>query len=281
MLARYKYHFLFFLAGILVLVGIAVNGNEKPNLLEVDFFDVGEGDAILIETPARDQVLIDGGPNNAVLEKIGRALPFYDRKIELVILTHPDTDHLRGLIEVLKRYDADLILAGNIKCDTAICQEWNKIIEDKKIPIKTALGGEIVNLGNGLILKVIYASGGSDADGDNSNSLVARLDYGENSFLFTGDIEKDTEEFLMNDGADLSADILKVAHHGSKTSTTAKFLETVNPQAAVISAGKNNRYGHPADEVLERLKNFGAEIFRTDQLGEIRFFSDGKNLNMQ
>lgn len=281
MLQKFKYHILIFLFGILALIGAAINSSEKPNLLEVNFFDVGEGDATLIETPAHSQILIDGGPTKAVLEKLGRALPFYDKKIELIILTHPDTDHLRGLVEVLKRYDADLILAPDIKCTTDICGEWSKLIKHKKIPVKTALAGEIVALGENLSLKVLYASSGNGADKDNSGSVVARLDYGKDSFLFTGDAEKDTEEKLMSSGADIAAEVLKVGHHGSKTSTEESFLEKVAPQIAIISVGKNNRYGHPTDEVLARLAAFGAEILRTDISGDIRIFSNGLELSIQ
>ncbi len=281
MLQKFKYHFLIFLFGVLALIGIAVNTSEKPNLLEVYFFDVGEGDATLIETPAHSQILIDGGPNKAVVEKLGRTLPFYDRKIELIILTHPDTDHLRGLIEVLKRYDTDLILSSNIKCDTTICQEWEKLIKDKNVPVKTALAGEIINLGDNLTLKVLSAASASGGDSDNSGSMVTRLDYGKDSFLFTGDAEKDTEEKLIKSGENIIAEVLKVGHHGSKTSTEESFLEKVAPKIAVISVGKNNRYGHPTAEVLDRLAAFGAEILRTDQSGDIRIFSDGEGLKMQ
>lgn len=278
MFSKFKYHILIFLSSVLVLAGLAINYIEKPNFLGVYFYDVGEGDSILIETPVQYQILIDGGPTDAVVQKIGRTLPFYDRKIELIILTHPDSDHLRGLIEVLRRYDTDMILTSNIKCETSICREWRRIIEEKKIPVKIAFPEEVISLGENLTMRVLYAFDIAQSNSDNSGSLVLRLDYGNDSFLFTGDIEENTEEFLETSGAALAADVLKVAHHGSKTSTTQKFLEAVNPRIAVISAGKNNRYGHPADEILARLETFSSEILRTDQMGDIRIFSNGEKL---
>lgn len=279
MFQKYKYHLIALLAAITIIIGIAIQSLEKPKMLGVFFYDVGEGDATLIETPSRDQILVDGGPNSTVVQKVGRDMPFYDRKIELVILTHPDSDHLRGLVEVLKRYDVDMILTPDIDCDTSICREWDNVVKDKNIPVTNALAGQEVVLGENLVINILSAGDGK-AD-DNLASLVFRLDFEESSFLFTGDANKDIEKKLISSGAIIDTDVLKVGHHGSKTSTMEDFLKSVTPDVAVISVGKNNRYGHPADEIIDRLNSFGVEIFRTDQSGDIRIFSDGESLTIQ
>jgi competence protein ComEC len=202
-------------------------------------------------------------------------MPLGDRRVELVILTHPDSDHLSGLVEVLKRYEVGQILESGIADSSAEYQAWNDLIAEKKIPVVFASAGQIVKVADNLVIKILYPLGkinGQEFKNTNATSLVGKIIYGENSILFTGDAEDQTEQPLLMLGVDLAADILVVGHHGSKNSTGAEFLAAVAPQIAVIQVGLNNRYGHPTPEVLGRLK--GVNIFRNDLDGDVNFSCD-------
>jgi len=262
---------------------------NKPGFLEVVFFDIGEGDSIFIETPQRHQILIDGGPTSAILEKLVDEMPFFDRTIDLIILTHPEKDHLFGLLEVLKRYKVKNILWTGIIRETAEWQEWKRLIEKEGAEIKITQSGQKIifpvvqnsydrgNFGQ-LVLNILFPSEnleGHVLKDSNDTSIVAKLVFREISFLFTGDITKRAEKGLMVD-----SDVLKVAHHGSKSSSGSDFLEAVSPEIAVISAGKDNRYGHPHQEVLETLERYGITVLRTDRNGDIKIISDGSNLKI-
>jgi competence protein ComEC len=249
--------------------------------LEVVFFDVGQGDSIFIETPDRFQVLIDGGPDLSVLEKLGEEMAFYDRTIDLIILTHPEYDHLFGLLEVLERYKVENILWTGIVRDTAEWQEWMKLLEQEganNIIIAQA-GQRIIFHEDPLIfMEILHPFENLENQkfkNSNDTSIVAELVFNNVSFLFTGDISKKIEKQLIVD-----SDILKVAHHGSKTSTCLEFLEIVSPELAVIAVGENS-YGHPHQEVLANLNQFGIQVLITKELGDIKIVSDGINLTVK
>lgn len=256
-----------------VFIWLVIFELAPDDKVKIDFLDVGQGSAVLISAPSNKQALIDGGPSSVILAKLGKILPVFDRKIELVILTHPDSDHLSGLIEVLKRYEVGQILETGIVADSAEYQAWNDLIKAKNIPIIFARAGQEVKIADNLTLKILYPldkiNGQDFSEKTNSSSIVAKLIYGQNSFLFTGDTEKNTEWALNYQGVDLQADILQVGHHGSKNSTSPAFLAAVMPRIAVIQVGAKNKYGHPAPEILERLQ--GLDILRTDLLGNIEF----------
>ena len=278
-----KKNFLFLTLSILfclnILAWLAVYDLNKSQLLEVNFFDVSQGDAIFIETPERNQILIDGGPDSLILEKLGKELPFYDRTIDLIILTHPEKDHLAGLIEVLKRYKVENILWTGIIRDTSEFKEWKKLIESEGAKIFIAKAGQKIKLPRSD-LDILYPFEnleGQTLKDSNNTSIVAKLIFGQNSFLFTGDAYKSVERELLEKGIDINSDIVKVAHHGSKTSSDSDFIAQVSPEIAVISVGKNNTYGHPHQEVLETLAKYGINILRTDLNGDIKIISDGKN----
>lgn len=254
----------------LVLAQGAPSGSVR-----IDFLDVGQGSAILVSAPNGNQVLIDGGPSDAVLAKLGEELPLGDRKIELLILTHPDSDHLSGLVEVLKRYDVGQILESGIADSSAEYRAWDELITQKKIPVVFASAGQNIAIADNLAIKILYPLGkinGQQFKNTNATSLVGKIIYGQNSVLFTGDAEEQTEQPLLRLGADLRADILAVGHHGSKNSTGADFLAAVAPEIAIIQVGRNNRYGHPTAEVLEKLKELA--VWRTDLDGDIDFLCD-------
>jgi len=277
---------IYVIIGVLIVLNIfawVVVFEFNNDLLEVVFFDVGQGDSIFIETSDGFQVLIDGGPSSAVLEKLGGEMPFYDRTIDLMILTHPDHDHLYGLLEVLKRYEIKNILWTGILKDTVEWGEWKKLIEEEEANIIIAEAGQRIDLANDIYLSIIYPFEnleGQETKYTNDTSVVAELIFNNISFLFTGDITKKIEKQLVDKYIDLDTDILKIAHHGSKTSSCPEFLQIVSPKLAIISAGEN-RWGHPDPAVLENLQQLNMEIFITKEWGDIKIISDGSNFNMR
>ena len=270
-----------FLLILNILAWISVFDLYQSRFLEVNFFDVGQGDAIFIETPRHHQILIDGGPDSTILEKIAKNIPFWDREIDLIILTHPEKDHLAGLIEVLKRYKIENILWTGVIRDTAEYREWEKLVKNEGAQIFIAQSGQKIKWSRTVLdhMEVLFPLEilkGQELKDSNNTSIVAKLVFGENSFLFTGDTYKSIEEKLIESKADLDSDVLKIGHHGSKTSTAEEFITKVSPEIAVISAGKNNSYGHPNQEVLDILNKYGIKILRTDKDGDIKIISDGK-----
>ncbi|MFC1991843.1 DNA internalization-related competence protein ComEC/Rec2, partial [Chloroflexota bacterium] len=267
-------------AAILVTVAAAVMPDDR---LHTSFLDVGQGDAVLIQRGGQ-QILIDGGPSSrAIALALGREMPFWDRTIDLVILTHPHADHITGLIEVLKRYKVKQVFFLELEYESAMYDEWLRIIDEKDIKSTPARAGQRIDFGSGAIIEVLNPQEpsltGTVSDIDN-NGLVLRLEMGKVSFLITGDIMWQGELELIARRADLTGTVLKIAHHGSATSTTAGFLALVNPRLAVISVAEGNSFGHPDDEVMDRLqKGLGKEnIYRTDESGTIDFITDGERL---
>lgn len=296
MASREPNKFVILILGTLALLNIlswtVVYELNRPSLLEVNFFDVGQGDAIFIETPQNFQILIDGGPSAKILEKLGKEIPFYDRTLDLVILTHPDPDHLLGIIDVLKSYKVGLVGFTGITSEKSEFLEWQSQISRRKTPTVILKKGQKVLIGKKVYLEIlapIEDFEGREVKDFNSSSIVAKLVFADNNFLFTGDTPKSVEKELVDERIDLDSDILKVGHHGSKTSTSEIFLAAVTPEVAVIQVGSNkksdglcddkvnNRYGHPHCEVLERLEKYGIRVLRTDQLGDIKIISDGRN----
>jgi len=252
--------------------------------LKVVFFDVGQGDSIFVKTPNGNHIIIDGGPDNKVIEKLGREMPFWKRTIDVMILTHPHADHIVGLIEVLRRYKVKNVLWNGMNYDSSIFLEWKKLVEKEGAKIYVVQDGSKVKEGKSLYLNIInpYFSESSYLNNIDNNSVVSHLIYKGYSFLFTGDIFSEKEkELVRRKREDIKSNVLKVSHHGSKTSSDKDFIKYVSPEIAVVSVGKNNRYGHPNKEVLERLIMSGAYILRTDEVGDIKIFSDGKNLSFK
>ena len=314
---------------LLTLTGAIVSVQaffHNPAPLTVYFYDIGQGDGFHIRTAAGFDVLVDGGPHDTIVEKLGRTLPFWDRTIELMIATHADADHITGQIAVLRRFEVKRVLSTGVVHTTDEYLEWLSTIKEKGVPV------EIVKTGGRYELASPPANGPADTralvpylqvlwpdkdwsgkrpqeiEGDlnmNDTSIVARLTFGEVSFLFTGDAEEGVEEQLVQKydanmrmlcqstntnsqfadlheicrlTSQLSADVLKVGHHGSKTSSSKEFLRAVSPKYAVIQSGRKNRFGHPHFAVLWRLKQVGAQVLRNDQDGGIIFETDGTTL---
>ncbi len=267
------------LAAIIALLSLVVFGkgefdaNSDHNDLRVWFFDVGQGDAILLDTPSDQQVLIDGGPNGSILSELSRALPFGDKDLDLVIVSHNHADHIGGLVEVLRHYTVREIWISGALHTTDGYQKLLELIRQKNITATVVAAGAGINLGelNGIALFPLDEKTGQLPDNQHDANIVTYWTYGTQSILLTGDAEAEHEAAMLARDIVKPATILKVGHHGSRTSTSAPFLNAVKPQFAVIQVGQNNRYGHPTTEVIERLSAIGAQILRTDQEGTILF----------
>ncbi len=247
----------------------------KENEFRVIFFDVGQGDAILIRTPQNHHILIDGGPGEKILEKLEDEIPFLYKHIDLVILTHPHYDHVSGLFGVIEYYDVEEIICTGVTGEERVSRKWKKLL--KKEGYKKAMAGKRIS-GNNFYLDILYPEEelkGKKVSDLNEASVVSRFVFDDSySFLFTGDAYKKQEGEILdscNQECDLDTDILKVGHHGSNTSTSEKFLLETSPSEAVIMVGKDNPYGHPHRDVIRRLKSFGVEVRRTDKEGDIIF----------
>jgi len=253
--------------------------------LKVSFLDVGQGDAILIETPSQRQVLIDGGPSPEKLsQELGQKLPFWDKSLDLVVLTHPHGDHLGGLMGVLNRYRVEQVLEPEIESDTIIYQEWNSIVEEKDIKRIIACAGQQIDLGDGIRLEVLYPDQTQPVTlkGENidDEAMVLRLVWNKVSFLLTSDVGNSAERELLARGLEIDSTVLKVGHHGSATSTSDLFLTAVSPEVAVISVGEQNDYHLPNDKVVARLDGYLGQdkVLLTPERGTIDIRTDGQRL---
>lgn len=264
---------------ILLLLG-AVRLALPDGRLHVVFLDVGQGDAILITTPHGRQILVDGGPSPAQLgRQLGRRLPFWDKTLDLVVSTHPDSDHLTGLLEVIDRYQVDVILTSNVAENSPLSKEWERRLEANGRLAVMAEAGMVLPLDDQVQAVALNPGPACISSADpNAHSVVLKLTFGQISFLLPGDIEADVEDRLVAGGSDLPATVLKSAHHGSKTSSSADFLAAVDPQLVLISVGVDNSFGHPSPEVLQRYADLGVPVFRTDERGAIEVTTDGKQL---
>ncbi len=267
--------------GVLVVVVVFVYTVPTPSNLTVSFLDVGQGDSILIEGPTGIQVLVDGGATRAVLRRLSGRLSFFDRSLDAVISTHPDQDHIGGLVYVLERYSVEYFIHSGNSSDSPAFNRLEDIIEEGSPQQIVARSGMRFLLGGGAYADVLFPDRDVSDIESNTASVIIRVVYGETEFLLTGDSPQAIEKYLtttMINHSSLESDVLKAGHHGSKTSSAEVFLEAVNPGFVVISSGENNRYGHPHQEVLNRIENHGAVILNTADSGTITFISNGKTL---
>jgi len=247
---------------------------KNDDHLKVVFFNVGQGDSIFIETSRGHQILIDGGPDNSVLNSLEKVMNPFDKNIDMVILTHADKDHLGGLISVLKTYNIDSFVWTGAQSDSEIFKELVDLIKNENV-VNVDIHDRI--LAADIELEIYNPSDSVEDIKDlNDTSIVAKLVHGNSKFLLTGDLSSNFEDDLIND-FDLKSNILKIGHHGSKYSTSDEFLKAVSPNCAVIQVGKNS-YGHPAERVMSLLEKNNVKILRTDINGDIVFYSDKENI---
>lgn len=238
-------------------------------------FDIGQGDAILLESPEGERMLVDGGPDPRILSKLGSVLPSWDRRIDKILVSHPHADHVAGLIGVFERYDVKDVYETGITGEP-FQQPFNERVKEEGAISHVVQEGEVISFGS-VLIKIIapdHRLFGKSLDDANMGSVVLEVEYGETSILLTGDAPREMEEEIIPD-LSLSIDVLKVAHHGSVYSTSREFLERIKPRFALISSGEGNSYGHPHPVLLERLRAAHVKIFRTDEDGDILVRSTG------
>lgn len=250
--------------------------------LKVAFLDVGQGDAIYVEAPNGKQMLIDAGKDARILAKLAKVMPFGDRSIDLIVITNPDEDHIGGFISVLDQFDVKMVIEPGTISETLVYKTLKEKIDKEKAQKILARAGMKILLEKekNIYFDILFPDRDVSGFERNDGSVVGRLAYGEKSFMLMGDATIYTEILISQNKSSgiLKSDILKLGHHGSRTSSSNLWLERVMPNYAIISAGKNNRYGHPHKEVLDRLNNLHIPYLGTYEKGTIVFETDGKNL---
>ena len=258
-------------------------GGSASGTLEVYFFDVGQGDSELIRLPGGENILIDAGTSSTEDELVGELRSLGAETLDLVVATHPHADHIGGMAAVIDAFDVRQVVMPRVsESDTPTTKTYENLLQsiaDKGLTITPAEPGDELLSSGGAVLTVL-APNGEDYGDLNNYSVVLRLTYGEDSFLFTGDAEEASEEEMLSLDWPLTATVLKCGHHGSETSTSPFFLDAVSPQYAVISCGVDNDYGHPDAVTLEKLEAAGAEVFRTDRQGTILASTEGSGVTM-
>lgn len=272
---------------ILLILTIGVwlyllKNDTRNDYLKVVFLDVGQGDAIYIEAPNGRQMLIDGGPDASLLSRLSEVMPFADRSIDMIVATHADMDHIGGFPLLLDNYKITSIIQNGAKGDSKVYSSLSEKIQKKKVKEIIARRGMhiILDEKRNIYFDIIFPDRDVSSFESNDGSIVGKLVYGESSFMLTGDATTYTENLIGWNESDemLNSDVLKLGHHGSRTSSGISWLEKVSPEVAIISVDKNNKYGHPHKEILDRLSSLHIPYLRTSDLGNMVFESDGKNL---
>lgn len=252
---------------------------QPDGRLHISFLDVGQGDAVFIQTPSGRQMLVDGGQFPSVLQAhLGRQMPFWDRRLDIIVATHPDDDHIAGLPELFARYDADLLLTNGAEASAS--RAYEALLQEAAsggVRVRTPSPGERLQIDDGVAITFLHP-GPMPLESDNDNSVSLRLTYGDFSLLLTGDAELEAERAMVASNLPLDALVFKAGHHGSRSSSNAFFLQEVQPQIMVISSGADNEFGHPHPELLQRAAAAGATVLRTDELGTITVVSDGRQM---
>ncbi len=265
-----------FVAGAAIALGLFVFFS-RPTSATVTVLDIGQGDAILVETPHHRRVLVDGGPNRVVLSQLGRAVPLWSNRLDAVISSHLDADHIGGLDDVLERFRVGQVFASGAIHQTDTTKDFFSQIQSHALPYYQLQQGMEWEL-DGVAFRVLYPTGvsiGADPTQSNTAAIVLKVSANNRCALLAADIGAAEEQqiltFAKEKNISLDCDFLKVAHHGSKYASTDQFLQAVTPQTAVISVGAKNSYGHPTQEALDRLNASGATILRTDQKGTVNW----------
>lgn len=257
----------------------ALSYSHQADELAVHFIDVGQGDSILVQFPNGCVMLIDAGPDGSGAPVISYLKQQGIKKIDYLVATHPHADHIGGMAAVIEEFDINKVYMPKVTHTSKTFEDMLLSIKSKGLKITPARAGLSIFEQDGL-QAAFTAPCGSDYESLNNYSAVVKIQYGSTSFLLTGDAEDLSEKEMLASDADLQADVLKVGHHGSSSSTTPDFLKSVSPEYAVISVGADNQYGHPHQETLDMLTDAGVEIYRTDVHGTVIFVSDGKTLTV-
>ncbi len=274
------------MSALMVMLGWMI-WSLPDGLLHIWFLDVGQGDSILMETPLGEWIMVDGGPDDTVLARMGGIMPYYERRIKVMFLSHPHADHINGLLGVIGRYEVGSIVMSGVKYQYAGYDKFYRLAAERGVPIIFVDGSFDLRLGK-IGFDLIYPERslqGISFDNVNNSSVVFRLIYGVNRVFFSGDLEEVKEaELVRQAGATvhgraslhLRADILKAGHHGSKTSNSEDFVRLISPAVVVISCGIDNKFRHPFAGTLERFQRLGAAVHRTDLEGDVALSLDGK-----
>jgi competence protein ComEC len=270
--------------GIAVVSMVYAFGFFHPNELRVTFLDVGQGDAILITAPNGRELLIDSGPDQSVLDQLGTTKSFFDRTIDIVMATHSDKDHIGGFPYLFDQFTIPMVIESEISSPTLIDKSvTEKVLTEQSDRLIARLGERIIlDPKHGVVIDILFPDQNTTGWETNEASVVTKVSYGNTSFLLTGDSPNEVENHLVKTyGPQLRSNVLKLGHHGSKTSSSQDFLETVHPEIAIVSAGLGNKYGHPNPEVIERVESVNAQIIETSTAGNITCRSDGHMVSCQ
>lgn len=269
---------LLLILNVVIWATLAQASERRSGILAVSFLDIGQGDSIYIEAPNGRQMIIDGGPNESLMSALPDVLQYGDKTIDVLVVTNPDADHYSGFLPLIDSYEIGAIVESGTTSDTALYNSFQDLISEKGILHLEAYAGQriILDKENDVYLEILFPDRDVATWDSNDGSIVSKLVYGNTSVLLMGDSTKLTEGIVVS-GSDLSGvDILKAGHHGSKTSTGLPLLQESKPNVVVISAGENNRYGHPDEETIENLNEMHIPYLVTMDEGTITFISDGE-----
>jgi len=271
---------LFFM--VTIFVWYAVLHEDRGGVMTVAFLDVGQGDAIFIEAPNGNQIIVDGGPDRSILRELSTVMSFYDHSIDMLVVTNPDTDHYAGFIDVLKNYKVEHVLESGTRSSSTTYKEFEKDVALEGATKTIARKNMKIILDKDVYLDILFPDQDVSDFTTNDGSIIARLVYKNVSYLLTGDTTQKMERHVLAVATtSLKSTVLKVAHHGSRTSSGEAFVQTVSPKLAVISAGKNNRYGHPHKETLETFLKVQIPVVGTYERGTIVTKTDGENISIE
>jgi competence protein ComEC len=267
-----------FLASVFIALALYQSGSIPRPELRVHFLDIGQGDAILIETPENTSILVDAGSDGHVVQQLGEVLPWWQRKIDYMLITHPDHDHYGGFQSVLQKYTVGEVLWTGDEDPSRAFQSLVQDIRKRSIPMRKVIPGDVLHWPSGVTLRILWPPDSYQSKDKNNRSLTALLSYGDEDYLLTGDLPQAEESQMMVMYPSVTAEVLKVGHHGSRTSSGTDFLVKLHPRYCIISAGKANSYGHPHAEVLTRLAEAHCEIHSTMVESRISTVTDGKSI---
>ncbi len=279
----FRWYVLLCLVVVLIVLSSVILHENRHGMLTFAVLDIGQGDSLFIESPTGTQVIVDGGPGNNLMKEISTVVPWYDRHIDMIVVTNPDADHYSGFIPLMNKYSVDVDLESGTNNPFELYGVLEKEIADKGIPKILARRGQIIDLGGGAHLDIIFPDRDVSGLSSNDGSIVMKLVYGETSVMLQGDSTAKIEDYLLTNTSTstLKSTILKAGHHGSKTSNTLEYVTAVSPEWSVISSGANNSYGHPHTETLETMDKLKIPTYDTCNNGTLIFKSDGKTFTLK